>query len=174
MSQIRPAPRDNVLMTESSLREAIVAECRSWVGTPYVLGACVKGAGVDCVSLLYGVMVGAKVIEPQTIGIFSQDWYCHTTEDTYLIRVMRHARKLLEDLSYPKLAIQPGCICLIRTSDSHFHNHGVVVLDWPMAVHAVPPCVEEINVSSYPMTSHKQIVVFDPVPVALERLKAIA
>lgn len=36
-------------------RDAVVAEARTWAGTPYVHQGRVRGAGVDCVGLVIGV-----------------------------------------------------------------------------------------------------------------------
>ncbi len=35
-------------MTEAEQRAAIVKEALTWLGTPFVYGACVKQVGVDC------------------------------------------------------------------------------------------------------------------------------
>ena len=39
------------------MREKIVAEARSWIGTPYHNCADIKGVGVDCGMLLVRVFV---------------------------------------------------------------------------------------------------------------------
>lgn len=157
-------------MNEQELRKAIVDEALSWVGTPYHLGACVKGAGVDCATLIYGVMHGAGIIDKQEIGIFSHDWFCHTKEEVYMKRVIRHAYKLVEGKSYPSLKALPGCICLIRAAGSKVFNHGAIVVEWPIVVHAIHPAVQKINASTNPMTTHQMVAIYDPVPVTLERL----
>lgn len=36
--------------------DAVLAAARLWVGTPYVLGAALRGAGCDCVGLIRGVL----------------------------------------------------------------------------------------------------------------------
>lgn len=37
------------------MRDAIVAEARSWLGTPFLWQASVKGKGADCKGLVWGV-----------------------------------------------------------------------------------------------------------------------
>lgn len=37
------------------MRAAIVAEARSWIGTPHIHQACLKGIGCDCIGLIAGV-----------------------------------------------------------------------------------------------------------------------
>ena len=36
-------------------RAAVVAEAKTWIGTPYRGWACMKGKGADCGQLIYGV-----------------------------------------------------------------------------------------------------------------------
>jgi NlpC/P60 family putative phage cell wall peptidase len=51
------------MSTQDDLRERIVAEARTWVGTPFVHQAAVKGVGVDCVMLLHEVGVACGVMQ---------------------------------------------------------------------------------------------------------------
>lgn len=46
-------------------RDQIIAEARTWVGTPWVHQACCKGAGVDCLHFIAGVVrnVGSEIAE---------------------------------------------------------------------------------------------------------------
>ncbi len=37
-------------------RRALVTEAQSWLGTPFRPHASVKGAGADCVGLVYGIL----------------------------------------------------------------------------------------------------------------------
>ena len=46
------------------MREKIVAEARSWIGTPYHNCADIKGVGVDCGMLLVRVYVDTGVVPP--------------------------------------------------------------------------------------------------------------
>lgn len=43
-------------------RQAVVAEARTWLGTPFAHQQMCKGAGVDCGMLVGGVAMGAGVI----------------------------------------------------------------------------------------------------------------
>lgn len=151
------------LKIETDLRAAIVEEARSWIDTPYKLGANLKGVGIDCATFIYAVMVNAHIIEEETIGIFSHDWFCHVTEEVYLRRVVRHAYKLVEGKTYISLEAKPGCICMIRTANSRVYNHGAIVTKWPMIVHAMPPSVNQVDASRYPHLAHQHVIIFDPV-----------
>lgn len=48
----------------STTREAIVAEARTWVGTPFRHQARVKALGVDCVGLIVGVCRALGLVAP--------------------------------------------------------------------------------------------------------------
>jgi NlpC/P60 family putative phage cell wall peptidase len=48
-------------------RDAIVAEARSWIGTPYRHQASLKGVGTDCLGLLRGVWRGVIGAEPEAV-----------------------------------------------------------------------------------------------------------
>ena len=52
----------------------IVAEARSWIGTPYLHQASVKGAGADCLGLLRGVWRAVCGAEPEPVPAYTADW----------------------------------------------------------------------------------------------------
>lgn len=49
-----------------SAREAVVAEARRWLGTPFHHKARLQGVGVDCLGLVWAVGEGAGVMPPIT------------------------------------------------------------------------------------------------------------
>ena len=55
-------------------RAAIVAEARSWLGTPYHHQASRKGAGADCLGLVRGVWRTFLGEEPEAAPVYSADW----------------------------------------------------------------------------------------------------
>lgn len=58
-------------------RARLLAEARSWLGTPFHHGARVKGAGVDCAQLLIACYVETGVVDPFDPGFYSADWFLH-------------------------------------------------------------------------------------------------
>ena len=46
-----------------ALREAVVTEAKTWIGTPFHHAARIKGAGVDCLMLLSRVSLSVQRIE---------------------------------------------------------------------------------------------------------------
>ncbi|MEQ8922562.1 MAG: NlpC/P60 family protein [Roseovarius confluentis] len=55
-------------------RDAVLAEARAWIGTPYRHQASVKGAGCDCLGLLRGVWRAVYGGEPERPPAYSMDW----------------------------------------------------------------------------------------------------
>jgi NlpC/P60 family putative phage cell wall peptidase len=56
------------------LADRVVVEAQSWIGTPYVHQASVKGAGTDCLGLLRGVWRAVKGAEPMAVPAYTSDW----------------------------------------------------------------------------------------------------
>lgn len=90
-------------------RHAIVAVARSWIGTPYVHQASVKGAGCDCLGLLRGVwceLHGGD--EPEAPPPYSSDWAEARGAETLRDGLARH----LDAVALDELA--PGDVALFR------------------------------------------------------------
>lgn len=83
-------------MSDILLRQRIVDEARTWLGTPYHHRGRVKGAGVDCAMLLCEVYyeVGAlPYIDP---GYYPADWHLHRSDEKYLGWLKRYGREVAE------------------------------------------------------------------------------
>jgi NlpC/P60 family putative phage cell wall peptidase len=52
----------------------IIAIARSWIGTPYVHQASVKGVGCDCLGLLRGIWRELRGDEPEDVPPYAPDW----------------------------------------------------------------------------------------------------
>ena len=67
-------------------RAAVVAEARSWIGTPYHHAADVKGrtGGVDCAMLLVRVYCDRGLVEKFDPRPYTRDWFLHRNEERYL------------------------------------------------------------------------------------------
>ncbi len=144
------------------MRAAAVVGVREWIGTPYHTGARVKGAGVDCATLIAEYLIECGVSKRENLGIYTQDWFCHTTEEIYMMRLMRHARKTLSGIARPGIGALPGTLALFRVVGSPVFNHGSVVTNWPLAVHAVHPKVEEADMTKHWLTAYREVEFFDP------------
>lgn len=92
----------------SLLERDIVAAARSWIGTPYVHQASVKGAGCDCLGLLRGVFRELIGEEPETPPPYSPDWAEATGSETLYHAFLRHFTEI------ETAALRPGDIALFR------------------------------------------------------------
>jgi NlpC/P60 family putative phage cell wall peptidase len=81
----------SLIATHHSLaRSAIVAEARSWIGTPYHHQASVKGVGCDCLGLVRGVWRELVGREPEAVPSYSSDWGEASAEEAMLAAARRH------------------------------------------------------------------------------------
>ncbi len=138
-------------MSETQQRTAVVAEARTWLRTPYHPMGRVKGAGVDCYTLLLEVFA--------TLGLFTaeeefypRDWFLHAREDHYKLRILRHATEMVERFCSPTEMVSAGNIVLVRIQRKlgAIDAHGGIITAWPKVIHAYPPCVMEADALRHP------------------------
>jgi NlpC/P60 family putative phage cell wall peptidase len=109
-------------------RAVVLAEARTWLGTPYHHMGRVKGVGCDCLTLLAEVYASAGIIAPVAeIPFYPPDWHLHRSAELYLAGVVERAH----EINGPP---QPGDIALFRFG--RCFAHGVIVTNWPMLIHA--------------------------------------
>lgn len=107
-------------------RDAILAEARSWLRTPYHHQGFVKGAGVDCAFLLICVYHAVGVIPWIDPRPYPPDWHFHRDEERYLGWVEQYC----EQVEQPK----PGDIAVFRIG--RCISHGAIVVDYPNCIHS--------------------------------------
>lgn len=71
-------------------RDAIVAEARRWIGTPYHHQASLIGVGADCLGLVRGVWRGLNGSETEAPPAYSRDWAEASGVETLLLAAGRH------------------------------------------------------------------------------------
>lgn len=78
--------------------ENIAAAARTWLGTPHVNQAMVKGIGVDCGMLLIGALEDAGLIDKGAIKIapYSNEWHLHHSEEWFLSYVKKYCIPVTE------------------------------------------------------------------------------
>jgi cell wall-associated NlpC family hydrolase len=155
-------------------RTEAVAIARSWLRTPYVLGGRIKGAGVDCATLLaeYLIEIGAateaSLIEQgfyREGGVshsYSSDWFCNTSSQIYLRNLMRFGKLVAETICRGGAQAQPGDLVLFRVVNGRVFNHGAIVTAWPRGIHAEAEGVREVDLTGHPLTSFQPMDIFDP------------
>lgn len=150
------------------MRARIVLEARSWVGTPYHTGGRAKGAGCDCGTCLYCVLLNSGAVDPdpdleEFFSHVSCDAWAHWTDEQYLFRMRKHAVELMSRIAVSNAGLEPGNLVLVQGFGAKFYNHGGIVTAWPKIVHCMIPRVAETSALWHPVWSHQKIAVFDPV-----------
>ena len=98
-------------------RESLVAEARTWLGTPYVHQMAQRGAGCDCLGLVRGVWRGVLGDEPEAPPAYSMDWSETQGEERLWEAALRHlVPKHLDDAA-------PGDVLLFRMKTGAVAKH---------------------------------------------------
>ncbi len=114
-------------------REAVVAEARAWLGTPYAHRQQLKGVGVDCAQFPLAVYAAVGLI-PRDVAArigadYSPQWHLHRGEELYLNAVRRFADEIaLEDAA-------PGDFALWRYGRTF--SHGAILITDTQVIHAL-------------------------------------
>ena len=152
-------------MQTSSLvaRERAIELARSWKGTPYVMRGRVKGAGVDCGTLLLEYLIEIGAAEREDIPLYAGDWFCHTTDERYMRHLLKYARKIVEGICCGTPDAAPGNLILFKSHhNADLFIHGAIVLNWPRVLHAEYCGVHESTATSHTLMAFKPFAIFDP------------
>jgi cell wall-associated NlpC family hydrolase len=147
-------------MTELEQRAAVIAEARTWLCTPFIHSARVKGAGSDCETFICEVFRAAGVFTAQDIPYVPEQWFLNTREELYLNYLSKYATEYdfaggLD--SYPP---RPGDVICVKSR--WVYSHGAIVVEWPNVIHCHPPCVMESNVFYNPVFVNRELKFFNP------------
>jgi cell wall-associated NlpC family hydrolase len=143
-------------------REEAVAYALIWKGTPYVTGGRVPGAGCDCATLLAEYLIAIGASTRDELGVYSQDWFCHATEERYRLTLEKHAALAWEGICMGTPPARPGDVAIYRVVGSKVYNHGSIITGWPKALHAFHERVAEVRPALHPLTAHREMAIFDP------------
>jgi len=124
-----------IVKGHSVTRNAVVAEARRWVGTPYHHGQMVKGpqGGVDCAMLMAGVFQAVGYLPPFDVNHYPPDWFLNNRAERYLGVVLEYAREIEE------ADVGPGDVVMFCLgADRTRYAHGAIVDDpgMPNIIHA--------------------------------------
>jgi hypothetical protein len=150
---------------ETQQRAAVVAEARSWLRTPYHTMGRIKSAGCDCYTLLLEVFGRSGMFSDKDESVFyPQDWFLHARNDHYKIRILRHAREMVEHFCSATEMRSPGNIVLVNVSNNvgSIDVHGGIITAWPKVIHAYPPCVMEADAIYHPAFAAGKLEFFSP------------
>jgi len=124
-----------VLTEETVMRQRLVAEAQSWIGTPYISNGLVKGkrGGTDCAMFILGVYQAVGLIPPDfDPRPYPAQWHVHRTEEVYVRHVLGWAKEMLGP---PGRAPKPGDVVMFKIG--HVHAHGAIITEWPNVIHAM-------------------------------------
>ena len=111
-------------------REAIIAEARRWIGTPFHHQAGTLGAGTDCLGLIRGIWRALYGAEPETVPPYATDWAEATGRETLL----EAARRNLAE--QPIAQLQPGDVLLFRLKPGGPARHCAILSSADQMIHA--------------------------------------
>jgi len=109
-------------------RAAIVAEARSWVKTPYIGHACIKGVGTDCGQLIYGVYRAVGLL-PEITDLpkdYSLQVAQHHESKEYMELIDKYFSPVDES------AVLPGDLVCYQLGKAM--AHAAIVVSWPSFV----------------------------------------
>ncbi len=117
----------------SVVEQPVVAEARSWIGTPYLHQQSARGAGTDCLGLLRGVWRAVVGPEPQALPAYTMDWAEPSGSEVLMAAACRWL------VPKPMAAEDPGDVLLFRMRDGSIAKHlgiGAEVGARPSFIHA--------------------------------------
>lgn len=111
--------------------DAIVKEAYTWLGTPHINGAKVKGRGVDCGMLLIGATEGAGLIPTGKVQVpaYSNEWHLHHSEEFFRRYIETYCRKI------PPEDMKPGDFLLYQYG--RCCSHGGIYAGEGRVIHAL-------------------------------------
>jgi NlpC/P60 family putative phage cell wall peptidase len=111
-------------------RTQIVAEARSWIGTPYRHQASLKGVGCDCLGLVRGVWRAFHAREPEPMPAYAPDWAEATGRESLAEAAARHLTPI------DPASFMPGDLLLFRWRAGLPAKHAAIVTAPDKMVHA--------------------------------------
>jgi NlpC/P60 family putative phage cell wall peptidase len=123
---VKPTPSQH----EGPLRSLIIAEARSWIGTPYRHQASLKGVGCDCLGLVHGVWRAIYGAEPEAVPPYAPDWAEAASEEVLAAAARRHL------IEVACTAFEPGDVLLFRWRAGLAAKHAAIATGRDRMVHA--------------------------------------
>lgn len=112
-------------------RAGVVAEARSWIGTPYHHQVSLKGVGCDCLGLVRGVWRAFHGDEPEAPPHYTPDWAEAMARETLAEAAGRHMAPVA------LAAIRPGDVLLFAMRDHAPAKHCAIMSGPDSMIHAI-------------------------------------
>lgn len=116
------------------MSDRVVQLCRTWIGTPYVHQAAIKGAGTDCLGLIRGLWCELFGAEPEAVPAYTPDWGEIGGQEVLMQAGLRHLVQVP-----PQAVLAPGQVLLFRMRQTAVAKHlGILTVagEAPGFVHA--------------------------------------
>lgn len=113
-----------------SSRAQIIAEARTWLGTPYQHQASLKGVACDCLGLLRGLYRFAEGNEPEAMPAYTSDWAEAGRVETLYQAACRHL------IEIPSATARPGDVLLFRWRPNLPMKHCALLVAPSRIIHA--------------------------------------
>lgn len=111
-------------MLTDTQRAAVVDEAKSWIGTPYRGWSCLKGAGVDCGQLLYGVFRACELVPALELPKdYSLQVAQHRASTEYIDILAQYFHEI------PEEEVKPGDVVVYKLGLAY--AHAAIVVTWP-------------------------------------------
>jgi cell wall-associated NlpC family hydrolase len=112
-------------MLSDAERTALCAEARTWLGTPYLHKAKIKGAGVDCGGFIHALFSPYAELPPMPDN-YPPDWAAHNDAERYLDFIMPFVREVP--------IVRPAGFTLFHLGQAY--SHAALMLDDGNYIHA--------------------------------------
>lgn len=141
----------------------MIAEARTWIRTPFLWEACIRGVGVDCGRFLAASFNGAgvKKIDIDAFPRFPASWFLHKMEweaSPFLDQLTRFA------VEYDPLLKRPEPADLVVCKLGRDWAHSALVISWPHVIACLNGfCVTEYrNIYAASQFGHREMKFLDP------------
>lgn len=111
-------------------RQAILAEARRWIGTPFHHQASTLGAGTDCLGLIRGIWRALYEAEPEAVPAYAPDWAEATGRETLLEAARRNL------IEHPPDQAHPADVLLFRIKPTGPARHCAILSSAGQMIHA--------------------------------------
>jgi len=116
-------------------RTEIVREALSWIGTPFMHGARIKGVGAECGSFIVDVYARFGFAAEYKLPPHAEQWAIHNDSPTFDADF--YIREMQRFCTEIKTVPLPADVALFWWG--HAYSHGAIVIDWPhQLIHCWP------------------------------------
>jgi cell wall-associated NlpC family hydrolase len=116
------------MATEDEQRAAVIAEAKTWLGTPWRHAADIKGQAVDCGMLLARCFIDCGIVAPFDPRPYERTWFMHHSEERFVGWIIDKLGGV--EVEYPR----PGDVIVYRWG--RCYSHGALLVEPQLIIHA--------------------------------------